>query len=106
MKPSREEPTLHDRAFGATAGFGLASLLTVLWSLFATSADAQRVDQVPIGPRAIAMGSAYSSLADDATALFWNVAGLPWIGHQEIDFTHANLFGSGLNDNYAAFLLP
>ena len=62
--------------------------------------------QVPIGPRAIAMGGAFSSIADDAEALFWNPAGLPWIGHQEIAATHANLFGSDIQDNYAAFVLP
>jgi len=62
--------------------------------------------QVPIGPRAIAMGGAFSSIADDAEALYWNPAGLPWIGHQEITGTHANLFGSDIQDNYAAFVLP
>src|SRR2546426_3487924 len=62
--------------------------------------------QVPIGPRAIAMGGAFSSIADDAEALYWNPAGLPWIGHQELTGTHANLFGSDIQDNYAAFVLP
>ena len=39
--------------------------------------------QAPVGPRAIAMGGAYSSLADDASALFWNPAGLTAVEHQE-----------------------
>jgi Flp pilus assembly protein TadD len=52
------------------------------------------------------MGSAYTSVADDASALFWNPAGLPWIGHQEISGTHANLFESGINDNLISFVLP
>lgn len=63
-------------------------------------------EQVPIGARANAMGGAFSSIADDATALFWNPAGLPTIGHQEIMGTHANLFGAGINDNVLAFVLP
>src|SRR6266850_2545172 len=62
--------------------------------------------QVPIGPRAIAMGGAFSSIADDAEAIYWNPAGLPWIAHQEITGTHANLFGSDIQDSYAAFVLP
>ena len=62
--------------------------------------------QVPVGPRGIAMGGAFSSIADDATALFWNPAGLARIGHQEITGAHANLFNSGINDNFAAFVLP
>lgn len=62
--------------------------------------------QVPVGPRAIAMGGAFSAVADDATATYWNPAGLPWIGHQEITAVHANLYGSGLGDDFASFVLP
>ena len=90
----------------ATAWAVSVVALLALPAMIAGPAHAQRVEQVPIGPRAIAMGSAYSSLADDATGAFWNPAGLVWIGHQELDFTHANLFNSGIADNYAAFLLP
>src|SRR5438045_2589889 len=46
-------------------------------------------EQVPVGPRAVAMGGAFSSIADDATALFWNPAGLPLIGHEEVTGSHA-----------------
>ena len=54
----------------------------------------------------MAMGGAFSSIADDATAPFWNPAGLPWIGNQEISGSHANLFGSDIKDDFAAFVLP
>lgn len=46
-----------------------------------------------IGARARAMGGAYTALADDISALYWNSAG---IGHMETftaGFTHASLFG-------------
>src|SRR5437867_2512336 len=62
--------------------------------------------QVPVGPRGIAMGGAFCAIADDATATFWNTAGLPWIGHQEITATHADLYGSGIQDNFVSFALP
>ena len=52
------------------------------------------------------MGGAFCAIADDATATFWNTAGLPWIGHQEITATHADLYGSGIQDNFASFVLP
>ena len=83
---------------------GLAVALLVM--LRPAPGRAEVSEQVPVGPRGIAMGGAFSSLADDATALFWNPAGLPWIGHQEITGTHANLFGTGIKDNYLAFVLP
>jgi tetratricopeptide (TPR) repeat protein len=62
--------------------------------------------QVPVGPRGIAMGGAFTAIADDATAPFWNPAGLPWITHQEVSASHADLFGSGIKDDYASFVLP
>ncbi len=74
--------------------------------LAAGAAHAAPSNQVPIGPRAIAMGGAFSSIADDATAVFWNPAGLARIGHQEITFSHADLFKTGIRDNFASFVLP
>ena len=62
--------------------------------------------QVPVGPRAIGMGGAFSALADDASALFWNPAGLARIGHQEIAASHANLFGTDIRDDLVSFVLP
>jgi hypothetical protein len=48
--------------------------------------------ELPIGPRAVGMGSAYVSIADDATAMYWNPAGLARLGvadkHWEILFQH------------------
>src|SRR5512134_3499970 len=80
-------------------------LLAVMLGL-ADQAWAQTSEQVPIGPRAIAMGSAYTSLAQDASALFWNPAGLAGIEHQEIAASYADLYQSGVRDNVAAFVLP
>ncbi|UCF78742.1 MAG: tetratricopeptide repeat protein [Candidatus Eiseniibacteriota bacterium] len=63
-------------------------------------------EQVPIGARAMSMGGAFSAVASDGTALFWNPAGLAQITYQEITAAHANLYDSGIKDNYAAFVLP
>jgi cytochrome c-type biogenesis protein CcmH/NrfG len=63
-------------------------------------------EQVPVGPRAIALGGAFSAIADDGSALFWNPAGLARVGNQEIAATHADLFGSGIRDNLVSFVLP
>jgi hypothetical protein len=87
-----------------TPWIGLAVALAL--TLAAPASSAGPSEQVPLGARAIAMGGAFSSIADDATALYWNPAGLAWIGHQEIGFSHADLFGSGIKDNVASFVLP
>jgi tetratricopeptide (TPR) repeat protein len=81
-----------------------AALVLLVLGLQPCRADISR--QVPVGPRAIALGGAYSAIADDASAAFWNPAGLPWIGHQEIAGSRAQLFGTDLTDSYSAFVLP
>ena len=62
--------------------------------------------QVPVGPRAIGMGGAFSAIADDGSALFWNPAGLVGVGHQELAISHANVFGTGNKDDLASFVVP
>jgi tetratricopeptide (TPR) repeat protein len=72
----------------------------------AAPARADVSEQVPVGVRGIAMSGAFGSLADDASALFWNPAGLPWVGHQELTATQSDLYQSGIKDNYTAFVVP
>jgi long-subunit fatty acid transport protein len=43
---------------------------------------------LPVGARAAAMGQAFSALADDATALYWNPAGISFLGQRSIHVTH------------------
>lgn len=44
--------------------------------------------KIGIGARATAMGEAYTSVADDATAVFWNPAGIARIGGNTVAFSH------------------
>ncbi|MDP8229387.1 MAG: PorV/PorQ family protein, partial [Candidatus Electryoneaceae bacterium] len=46
--------------------------------------------QIPPGARAGGMGEAYVAIADDATATWWNPAGLAFMDRREISFMHAN----------------
>jgi hypothetical protein len=62
--------------------------------------------QVPVGPRGVALGGAFSSTADDVTAVFWNPAGLALIGSQEVTASYADLYRIGIKDSYLAFALP
>lgn len=52
-----------------------------------------------MGARAIALGGAYTALADDANALYWNPAGLAGLDRAETTMTHAQMF---LGDSYDA----
>ncbi|MBI4677009.1 MAG: PorV/PorQ family protein [Elusimicrobia bacterium] len=54
-----------------------------------------------VGGRAMGMGEAYTAVADEAHALYWNPAGLALTPRQELVFTHATYLGSGFYD-YAA----
>ena len=80
----------------------LVTLSGAAWPAFARATTLQ----VPLGARAVSMGGAFSAIADDGTATFWNPAGLPWIAHQEISVAHADLYGSGLKHDFASFTLP
>ncbi|PKL49347.1 MAG: hypothetical protein CVV42_06550 [Candidatus Riflebacteria bacterium HGW-Riflebacteria-2] len=44
-----------------------------------------------VGARALGMGSAFTALADDSTAAFWNPAGLARLEQSEGSFMHADL---------------
>jgi len=59
---------------------------------------------VGVGARALALGEAYASIADDATAIYWNPAGLGQVDRVEIAFMHA-IRPSGLGSyNYVAIV--
>lgn len=45
--------------------------------------------KIGVGARAIGMGSAYTAVADDATAIYWNPAGLSRLSKRELSFMHS-----------------
>ncbi|HEX7877861.1 MAG TPA: hypothetical protein VF720_00540, partial [Candidatus Eisenbacteria bacterium] len=63
-------------------------------------------EQVDMGARAIALGGAYSAVADDASAIYWNPAGLCQLGHQELVASHADLYGEGIKQNVVGAVVP
>jgi hypothetical protein len=59
-----------------------------------------------VGARALGMGGAFVGVADDATACFWNPAGLASLTRREFSFMHAETFGSLLDQDFIALALP
>jgi hypothetical protein len=72
-----------------------------------TGTTAAKFLSIGIGPRANAMGGAFSSVASDASALYWNPAGIALLTEHQAMFTYTNLFKDlDIKLNYLAVVLP
>jgi hypothetical protein len=58
-----------------------------------------------VGARAIGMGGAFAAVANDASALFWNVGGLAQIDKFSVIFNHSEWLAD-INFDYAGFVAP
>lgn len=70
-----------------------------------TGTTAAKFLNIGIGPRANAMGSAYSSVANDATSMYWNPAGISYMNEVQATFTYTKMFAD-LNVNYFGVVIP
>jgi hypothetical protein len=62
--------------------------------------------KIPVGARAVGMGGAFTAVADDATAPWWNPAGLIYLPYREVIPQHAEKFGKLVNHDYLGSVLP
>ena len=91
----------------------ILTTLVLIMVLFITSTQVYAVSEAAVlfllispGARAAGMGEAFVALADDATAVFWNPAGLAFQEGRELTLMHANWlpqFGSDLFYDFAAY---
>jgi len=58
-----------------------------------------------VGPRAIAMGSAFTSISNDATAMYWNPAGIAFIDRNQVVFSQTKWI-LDININYIGLVVP
>src|SRR3954465_15002057 len=61
--------------------------------------------KIPVGTRAIGMGEAYTAMADDTSALYWNPAGMSLLHQKEANFSHSALMDSVHYENLS-FVAP
>lgn len=58
-----------------------------------------------VGPRALAMGSAFISIADDNSGAYWNPAGIPFTKQNEVGLVYSKM-SLDRNYNFASVTLP
>lgn len=61
---------------------------------------------IGVGGRALAVGGAYSALANDVSAIYWNPAALMRINYPEIMIMHDEQFGGMMNYDFAGTAIP
>lgn len=59
-----------------------------------------------VDARALGMGGAYVSLADEVSAGYWNPAGLSHLTYPEISYMHVERFAGAVSFDYGAVALP
>lgn len=70
-----------------------------------TGTTAAKFLSIGVGPRAIAMGGAFTSVADDATAMYWNPSGIALINKYQVVFTQSNWIAD-VKVNYIGVTIP
>lgn len=75
------------------------------WAISKSGTSAAQFLKIGIGPRATALAGSFSGLADDATALYWNPAGIAWIGQRSFLATHTEWFAD-INHEFAGLVIP
>lgn len=61
--------------------------------------------EIGVGSAAVGMGSAYTTIAEDVSAIYWNPAKIAWLQNSEVMFMHQPWL-VGINFNYLGFALP
>lgn len=74
-------------------------------SISKTGTTAAKFLSVGVGPRANAMGGAYSAVVNDASAMYWNPAGIGNVKSYQGIFTYTKLFAD-INLNYFGVVMP
>jgi len=74
-------------------------------SITKTGTTAAKFLSLGVGARANAMGGAYTAVANDASSIYWNPAGIAASDEFQALFTYTNLF-AGINLDYFGLIIP
>lgn len=106
-------PTMHSKSPASMTRLSRFLLVLLLVLAGADAAQGQRVAKYGadflaggVGARALGMGGAFISVADDVYAGFWNPAGLPDVPSREVSYMHAERFSGIVSFDYAGFAVP
>lgn len=86
---------------------------TVCVALLAAATSAHAQDKyageflkLGVGARALGMGGAFVSVADDASAIYWNPAGLTFLQRGQVLGMHAEQFGGEVGHDFLSVAYP
>jgi len=86
-------------------GVALLLLSTFAFAQAKVGTAAAQFLEIPVGARSVGMGDVFLATADDASAIFYNPAGLANLTRREATFTHT-MWPAGINHEFAAVVLP
>jgi hypothetical protein len=91
------------------AGYTFVLTITVASQTFSATSVGKYAGEfiaIGVGGRALGLGGAYTALANDVTAGYWNPAGLSSLTYPQISLMHDERFGSLVNYDYGAIGIP
>jgi hypothetical protein len=80
-------------------------LITSVYAVDKTGTTAAKFLSIGVGSKGLSMGGAYTSIASDATAMYWNPAGLSFYDTKEVYFNHTNWIAD-ISFDYFGVTLP
>jgi opacity protein-like surface antigen len=82
--------------------FTCGQIITDVSKVGTTSAQFLKIE---VGARAVAMGGAFVAVGNDATALYWNPAGIARLQQMEVVLIHSDWLAD-ISFDFAGFILP
>jgi len=80
-------------------------LITSVYGVNKTGTTAAKFLSIGVGSKAVGMGGAYTSIANDASAMYWNPAGVSFYNTKQVYFNHSNWIAD-ISFDYFGITIP